>query len=191
MLSCLGRHDEAISQLQLARQLDPHSLIIRTALGRVLYMARKFDAAEAEWRATLEQSPHFIPAMTGLGGACLQRKRYPEAIEVLRDAWEREKNFVRLGSWLGYAYGVSGDAPRAREVLREMQELGKQFHVSPLELAIIHLGLGERQEALTLLEQGYREESDYMIWIKVEPIFDSLRDDPRFQKIVADMKFPN
>lgn len=190
LLSCLGRHDEAVSQFQLARQLDPDSMIIRAALGRALYMARKFDAAEAEWRATLAKTPHFIPALAGVGAAYLQEKRYPEAIQALRDVWERDKNFAPVGAWLGYAYGISGDAPRAREVLQEIQQLAKQVYVSPLELSVIQLGLGEKEEALTLLEQGYREQAEEMIWIKVDPIFDSLRNEPRFQKIIADIKFP-
>jgi tetratricopeptide (TPR) repeat protein len=153
-------------------------------------MARKFDAAEAQARATLALAPNFIPALGGLGAAYLQQKRYPEAIQVLADAWERDKNFAAVGAWLGYAYGISGDAPRTREVLQELQELGKQRYVSPAELAVIHLGLGEREEALTLLERWHREAAEHLAWIKVDPVFDSLRDEPRFQKIIADMKFP-
>jgi tetratricopeptide (TPR) repeat protein len=190
LLSSCGRHDEAISQLQEAAKLDPNSPIIRAALGRTYYMARKFDAAEAEWRSTLTMEPGFVPALAGLGAVYLQQNRYTEAIQILSGIWERDKMFTPVGTWLGYAYGISGDEPRARAVLRKLQDLAKEFYVSPAEVAVIHLGLGEREEALTLLEQGYRDKSENMIRIKVDPIYDSLRDEPRFKKIVADMKFP-
>jgi tetratricopeptide (TPR) repeat protein len=189
-LSQMGRHDEAISELQQARKLDPDSLIIRAALGRVFYMARKFEAAEAEALAILRQVPDFVPALDCLGSVYLMQKRYPQAIKFLRDAWEREKGFVTAEAWLGYAYGASGDAARAREMLQDMQTRSKQDHISVVEPSIVHLGLGEKEQALTLLEQAYREKNGDMMWIKADPIFDSLRDDPRFQKIVADMKFP-
>jgi tetratricopeptide (TPR) repeat protein len=153
-------------------------------------VARKFGASEAECKRALEQDPRFAPALTVLGAVYLQQERYPEAIAVLRDAWQREKNYTTLGAVLGYAYGVSGNAQQARAVLQELQELSKQTRVSPRELAAIHLGLGAKEEALTLLEQAYREGTEGMNQIKVHPMFDSLRDEPRFQKIIADMKFP-
>jgi tetratricopeptide (TPR) repeat protein len=97
-----------------------------------------------------------------LGATYLQQQRYPEANKVLRDAWEQEKNLSLTGGYLGYAHAASGDAPRARAVLQELQELAKQRYVSPVVLAVVHVGLGEMEEALMLLEQGYREGDPYI-----------------------------
>jgi tetratricopeptide (TPR) repeat protein len=189
-LSEMGRHDEAIRQLQLARQLDPNSLIIRVSLAKGLLFARKLDEAEAEARATLEEVPDFSPASALLGSACLYQQQYAEAVKFLREDWERDKNRPFATALLAYAYGVSGDAPRAREMLQELQGAAPRRHVSRLELAMVHLGLGAKEEALTLLEQAYRERDEDMLYINANPDFDSLRNEPRFQKIIADMKFP-
>ena len=156
----------------------------------MLYVGRKYDAAEVEYLATLRLAPNFIAAMEGLSSVYLLQKRYPEAIKLLRQVSEREKEFDMVEASLAYAYGVTGDTARAHEMLQEMERRSAHVHVTPQELAKVHLGLGENEKALTRLQQGYQVAEEEMMWIKTDPIFDSLRDDPRFQKIVADMNFP-
>jgi hypothetical protein len=117
---------------------------------------------------------------------------YNEAIAEFKKALPlrgiSEVGFLRAG--LGHIYAVSGKKTEARKLLAELKQLSEQGYVPAPGLALIHAGLGEKDEAFAWLEQGYEQRAFQMQWIKIEPRWDSLRSDPRFQELIRRMGFP-
>ncbi len=188
----MGRLQEAIAEEKRAQELDPVSLIINFELGIVLYYAREYDQAIEQFRKTLELNPNFRHAQTYLAAAYGQKGMYEQAVAGL------QKSLTLPGgtAWpptmseLGYAYGVSGRKDEARKVLNEMKQLAQQRYVSAHDVALIYMGLGEKDLAFTWLEKAYEERSFLLPNIKAEPRLDSLRSDPRFQDLLRRIGLP-
>jgi tetratricopeptide (TPR) repeat protein len=96
---------------------------------------------------------------------------------------QSERN-PKLLSALGHAYAVSGERDKANQILTELREASRQRYVNPYLLAVIYLGLGDKDQAFVWLDKAFQDRSSFLIWLKVEPQFDSLRDDPRFQDLL-------
>jgi serine/threonine protein kinase/Tfp pilus assembly protein PilF len=188
-LYSIGRHDVSIQQARLALELDPLSSMISTALGVSLYFAGEYDQAIQQYQHTLEASPDFQRAIYWLGFGYIKKERHREAIEQLKLVFDLSGDSVDLAA-LGYAYAVAGQINEAEEVLRQLEELSNQRYVSPVDMAMLHVGLGNNEQAMEYLEIAYGEHADRMSWIKVNPVFVPLRSDPRFQALLQRMNFP-
>ena len=185
-LLATARYEEAIVQLRQAVALDPLSSNHAAGLGFVLYLARRYDQGIREFQKALELEPDMIYAHQGLGWVYEQKKMYREAIA------EQEKA-VNLTNRDGFAVAnlgrVLGDAGRkleAKKLLEELQERSKhRYHyISPCLIAVVQIGLGERDQAIASLEQGYTSRDQWMLYLKVDPHMDDLRSDPRFQDLL-------
>jgi serine/threonine-protein kinase len=182
-LTAMGRHDEALAEIRRAQEIDPLSLIIRAVAGRALYYARRYDEAIDQCRQTLAMDPNFGVAYLFLGRACVQAGRYDEAVAAFRKARELSGGAAVLGE-LGHACAAAGQRDEARKVLDELEELRKQGHVTSARMALICAALGEKDQALTWLDKAYDERADAMVFLKVEPRYDTLREEPRFQDLM-------
>lgn len=180
-----GATEEGIAEIKQALELDPLSLRINTDLGRGFYFAHHYDEAIEQYRKTLELEPNFSPAIGLLGLAYAQKGLYDEAIAEL------QRGIVNSGggpsTWLAYTYGLAGKETEAQKILEELNRRRNVFGAGTL--AIVHTGLKERERALTLLEEAYRERSGWLTLLKVDPIWDPLRSDPRFQDLLRRMNF--
>jgi Flp pilus assembly protein TadD len=114
---------------------------------------------------------------------------FPEAIEQFQRVLRLSGDSVDKAA-LGYALAQAGQRNEAEEVLRQLEELSTQRYVSPVDMAMIHIGLEDNERAIEDLERAYEEHADRMSWIKVNPVFDPLRSDLRFQSILQRMNFP-
>ncbi len=192
-LSYMGRHDEALAELQAARRLDPDSFIMLFDLGKARYFARQYDEAIAELTQMLVRQPRFV---SGHGLICASLTQKGEARRAVADfqAARLPSSQGREGRaappFLGVAYARAGDQVNAREVLKELRLRAQSRYVPVTELAMIYAALDEKEQALEELERGYQERCNEMVSLKVEPLFDSLRGEARFQKLVADLRFP-
>jgi serine/threonine protein kinase/Tfp pilus assembly protein PilF len=182
-LNASGRFDEAIAQANRARQLDPLSLISNTGVAEAYYYARQYDRCIEAFRKDLEidQADTFTHLFTG--AAYQQKSMYSEAIAEYEKARRIENSPWVLAS-LGNGYAVAGRTADARKVLAELEEMSKQRYVSPYNNALIYVGLGEKDQAFVWLNKADEERNDYLVYIKVEPLFDSLRSDPRFADLL-------
>ncbi len=187
-LQALGRVEEAIAEVERARELDPLSLLMETALGRALYMARRFEAAITQCRKALELDPDYVPARFNLGRLLAETGKAREAIGVFKKASKRGE--VLYLAALGYAYARAEEEERARGVLMQLEELARHSYVSAYEVAKIHVGLGEKAEALEWLERAYAERAVGLVAVKVDPVFDPLHSDQQFQGLLRRMALP-
>jgi serine/threonine-protein kinase len=181
-LSVVGRHDEAVAQIQRARELDPLSLIVHANVGYRLYFARRHDQAIKALEKTLELDRNYDLAHIVLGYAYAARGMYAEAISAYEEAIRRGGDTPSVRISLGAAYAGAGDRDRARAILEQL-ETGRRY-VSPGELAILYAALGERERAFASLERAYAEHDLQLQYIGADPAFDGLRDDPRFANLL-------
>ena len=189
-LRVLKRFDEAMAEAKKAQELDPLSLSINTSVGSLFYFARQYDQAIEQLSKTLELDPNFVMAHFYLGWAFEQKGMYEEAIAAFQKVVHISGNVPEFGAGLGHAYAVSGNTVKAREVLNELKALAKQRYVSPYDLALIHTGLGEEDEALDWLEKAYEERSVELALLKVDQRLDTLRKDSRFTDVLRLIGFP-
>jgi serine/threonine-protein kinase len=180
-----GRFDEAIAEMKRALELDPLSLIINADLGATYMNARRPDDAIDQLRRTLQLDPGFYYAHWNLGTALELKGAVESAIAEYQKARELNDDPYILGL-LGHAYALSGRKDQALQILEQLTELSKERYVGAYTFAIVHLGLGDKEQALRWLEQSYRDRAGSDIgFIKVDPALDPLRGDPRFESLVA------
>jgi serine/threonine-protein kinase len=189
LLNAVGRLDEAKAEMKRARELDPLSLIITADSGNAFYYSRQNDEAIAQYKKALDLEPRFFITYLWMGAAYEQKKMYPQAIAE----FQKGLAFVRhpqLIASLGHVYAVTGQREEAQELLDELREISQQRYVNPYLIALIYVGLGEKGQAFAWLEKAYHERFFFLIWLKVEPRFDPLRDDPRFQDLLRRVGLP-
>lgn len=131
----------------------------------------------------LETDPNAVFTHLLLGWTYQQQLKYEDAIAEFQKVRQLESDLWAI-TMLGNVYGVSGRKDEARKMLAELQEEAKKRYVSPYFFALIYIGLGEKDQAFVWLDKADEERNDYMVYLKVEPLFDSLRSDPRFQALV-------
>jgi len=183
-LAALGRLREAIQQIERAVQLDPHSAPHNSIAGWMFHFAGQYDRAIEQGQRSVALEPHFAPGHHRLGMAYEQKSMYDQAVEELQQAATLSGNTPYTISSLGHAYGMCGQTKEAEKVLTELNQLPNP---SPYDSALVHMGLNNRESALELLQKACEEHSHKMIFLKVEPRFDPLRDDPRFNDLLRRM----
>jgi tetratricopeptide (TPR) repeat protein len=189
-LSLLGRHEQAIAESERARELDPLSNIINTWVGSRYFYARQYDKAIEEYRNAVEMDPNFVPVHLVLGQAYEQKHMFQESIGELQRAVKLSSDSPVYVAALAHAYGVTGRRADAQNALVELEQVSRQKYVSPFDLAIARLGLGQTEKALALLDQAVEERSPRAAFLGVEPHFDGLRSDARFQRLMARIGLP-
>lgn len=189
LLSMLGRHDEAIGEINTAKQLDPLSLVINTTVAGTLYLARRYDEARQQIKETLDLNPLYGPAHTTLGWIDLYQNKGSAAVNDFRRAMELSGDSPSLLAGLGCAYAIEGNKRKAREIAAKLEGLSNSEYVSPETLARLYIFTGEDTLALDRLEEAYIMHVNTLNNIYVEPCYDKLRNNPRFQTLLRRMHF--
>jgi eukaryotic-like serine/threonine-protein kinase len=190
LLAALGRSQEAIDQIQRAREADPFSIIIQANLVRVLADARRFDQAIEEGQKAIRDNPNFAPPHFFLGLAYLGAGRRQEAAAEWRKAFEIIPSTPQ-GVWhRGRAEALEGRREDAIRTIAELTEVSRNRYVSPTYIATILIELGERDQAFEWLRRGVEDRSYDIVYLGVDPLFDAVRDDPRFQDLLRGLKLP-
>jgi len=189
-LTCMGRFDEAVTVIKRALKLDPFSLIINTNVGWwVNYFDRRYDQAIDQLQRTLDLDANFIMAHYGLALAYNESGKYSEAILECEKAQRLSGGWLEMTAALGYSQALAGNRKEAEKILGELKEVLPPRYVSSYSIALIYFVLGKREQALDWLEKGYEEKAFFMIWLKVDPRWDSLRSEPRFVSLLQKMGF--
>jgi tetratricopeptide (TPR) repeat protein len=186
-LLTVRRNEEALAEARRARELSPLSPIINVELGAALVRVGRYDEAIQQAHKALEIDPQFARAYTALAAAYEGQGDRPKAVAALEQAASLSG---RAGSaWQGYLYGVSGRRREAVAILAALEERSRNQYVSPQHFAIVHLGLGHKEEAFALLEKAYEERAFEVLGFS-GLLFDRLSDDPRFQDLLRRMRLP-
>jgi TolB-like protein/Tfp pilus assembly protein PilF len=189
-LAPLGRFDDAVAEIKRALELDPLSVIINADVGTVLSTARRYDEAIAQLRRTLEMDPNFYYARWNLGQTLELKGLNDEAIAEYQKAIALDDDPLPL-ALLGHLYAKIGRKDEARQILQQLQESAKYRYVSPYYFGLIHLGLGEKNQTMDLLEKTYETRDGYNIaFLKVDPFLDPLRGDSHFEAFVQKVFAP-
>jgi TolB-like protein/Tfp pilus assembly protein PilF len=183
-LKATGQHERAVAACRRAQKLDPLSTFALVSLAWAFYFARDYERAAAQNLKALEMEPRFTFARWNLGLARAQQGRLGEAVEALEAATEDSGGGLTFKAHFGHVLGLAGERERALAVIEEMEGLARERYVSSYYPAIIRLGLGEYERALELLARAREERSAFLVFLKVEPMFDALRDDPRFAALL-------
>jgi TolB-like protein/DNA-binding winged helix-turn-helix (wHTH) protein/Flp pilus assembly protein TadD len=190
-LSLVGRHAEAIAEAERARELDPLSNIINTWVGSRYFFARQYDKAIEQYRNAAEMDPGFVPVHLVLGHALEQKHMYQEAIAELEKAVNLSGGSPVYMASLAHAYGVAGRQSQAKKLFNDLRNLSKQRYVSSYDLALASLGIGETDQAFTLLARAVEERSPRAAFLGVDPRFDGLRSDARFKDLMIRIGRPS
>src|SRR6266446_4299866 len=182
-LNGLGRFDEAIAKTKKAIELDPLNPFFQMSLSFYQYWARQYDDAIAQARKTLAMDPNSAIAHVLIGLSFLKKGDTAGAIAELQKSKTPDPGAWYQG-FLGYAYAISGERAKAEVALRELEELAKRQYVSPTAFATIYLGLGQKEKCLDWLEKSYEQQDSACWYLKIDQIYDSVRNEPRFQALV-------
>ncbi|HEY1336510.1 MAG TPA: tetratricopeptide repeat protein [Bryobacteraceae bacterium] len=189
-LAPLGRLDEACEQILAAQALDPISSIIARDLARVYFYKHDYDAALDACDHTIELNPHFSPAYWMLGLVQEQRGEFDEAAAAFQRALQISPHSPMMQAALGRNLALSGKPAEALRILRQLQELADRRYVSPFDLAAIQFALGDVDEGFRLLAKAFQDRSFELISLRVDPRWESLRTNPRFQELCGQLNLP-
>ncbi|MDQ6655918.1 MAG: winged helix-turn-helix domain-containing protein, partial [Verrucomicrobiota bacterium] len=179
LLADLGQTDEGVREIRRAYELDPLSLIIGTDVGKVYTVARSYDAAIEQYENVLQMDPKFAQARGLLALTLSLSSRHEEAVAEMQKLEAVESNAMYL-AWRGYVFGRAGRKTEADEALQHLEDLSRQTYVSPLWMAFIFTGLGDKDAAFRWFDKVFEEHAaGGAISLKVNPIFDDFRADPR------------
>jgi serine/threonine-protein kinase len=138
----------------------------------------------------LSRKRNFFPAYYNLGRAYAQSGDYQQAILTFEEA-ARLSGSREVSAPIAYAHARLGRVAEARKILGEIEEVAQTHYVAPPQLALIYLGLGDIEKTLALLDRGFDEKSFWMIYLKADPVYDPLRNYPRFKNLMNRLGFPS
>jgi tetratricopeptide (TPR) repeat protein len=190
LLIAMGRFQDSFVQINKARELDPLSFSINFSLGWRLYLARQYDRAIAQLRNTLEMDPSYELPHLILGQAYEEKGAFDLAIPELRKAVELSHGTPLMLSALAHGYARAGQRTEAQRLLNQLEAASKRQYVSPYYIAIVYVGLGEKEKALSFFEKASEDRSNGLIFMLVEPEMDSVRSDPRFIALERKLRLP-
>ena len=182
-LAGMGRMTDALREINRAQELDPLSLIANVNAGWIFYHARQYDRALEQIRKSLDMDPTFARGHWAISEPLEQQQKYQQATTELEKARQIDETPIML-ALLGHLYAVTGKTSDARRIVTQLNALSKQAYLDPYFLAEIHTALGDRDQAFQELEKAYEQRSSWLVWLKVEPKFDNLRDDARYTSLL-------
>jgi adenylate cyclase len=186
LLTCLGRHDEAIAKSKRAVELEPLSPLMNNDGGYWLVLARRYDEAIVQSRKALELDSNYSWPHYNLGWCFLWKGDRAGAIAEFQKARALDPQPL-FDSALSYARAVSGDRAKAEQILRDLEDAARHRYVSPGSQVYIYLGLGEKEKTYEWLDRLCEAQDFACYWLKVDPVYDSVRNEPRFQALLKKM----
>ena len=185
ILIALGKFDESLAESRKACELDPLSRVFNASYGQCLYFARRYEEAIQQYKRMLSIDDDFHWTHYFMGSAYREQKRYKEALSEFRQALKLVKDEPVIISDLIYTYALAGQKQKAAILLTKLKKMASEVYVSPYDLAVAHLGLGDKDTALDLLEKSEQARDDGVLMINIDPALDDLRSQPRFQAILT------
>ena len=180
-----GRYDEALAESHHLLEIDPDTLLFKAVRAEILYYARRYDEAVAEASSVLRLHPDFVLASYWLGCAYREKKMYPEAISTFERARKMTGDWPFIVMASGHAQALAGNTVEATNALNKLTQMKQARLIPDIYPAAIYVGLGDKDQAFHFLDAAYQERVDRLVYLKVEPMADPLRSDPRFAQLLA------
>jgi TolB-like protein/tetratricopeptide (TPR) repeat protein len=187
--SFTGRLDEAEAEIEIALKLDPLSMIMQEGRAFLFVLRRRYHEAVLLYRRQLVVDPAFYKGWSSMGRALSLMGKYPEALEALEQARQLAGDLPNILGALGQVHALAGNAAKAREFLAALHSMASLRHVPASTFAVIHMGLGEIAQALDWLEKGCDLRESQLTTLKMHPLWDPLRPDPRFHALLGRLNF--
>jgi serine/threonine-protein kinase len=188
LLAAVGRLDEALAEGHVAMELDPVSVAIRRGVGWLHYYAHQPDTAVMHLRRAVVMDPTSPENHRVLALAQMQKGSYDDAAQSVREALALSPESVYARAALGYLEALRGREAEAVQLLLELQARARQHYVSPVAFVTLYVGLRDADRAFHWLEEAYRERRGWLTYLKVEPLFDPIRQEARFEQLLSRMK---
>lgn len=182
-LMYMGRFDESLTEIKQALELDPLSLIINRDLGELYYYNRQYNEAIKQYLKTIEMDPDFIFMYFDLGRVYLKEEMYEEALA------EFQKDSLDL--WIGITCALMGRKDEAQQILNNLKERSKHTYVSNYFLSLLCFALDEKDQGFKYLMKAYENHNSWLMFLKIEPLFDTVRSDPRFIALLKEIRLDN
>jgi len=189
-LKAMGRFDEALAEIEKARELDPLSLAINIGVGHVLYLSGQYDRAIEEYKKAVELDPSFMATHIWFGRPYLEMGMFAEAISELETAVSLSGESTIALAMLGHALASSGRNARAVQILEKLKEKSQSEYVPSYWIAVIYNGFRDKEQVIAWMQKAFEERSSWLVWSNVEPRFAWLRNDPDFASLIKAMDFP-
>ncbi|MEO7649431.1 MAG: tetratricopeptide repeat protein [Bryobacteraceae bacterium] len=183
-LLCRGRFEEALASAKTAIELEPQSLSGNASLGWVYHFSRRYEQAIEQYLKTIGIDPNFFVAYHFLALSYEQKGMYEEAIAACQHVAKQPGGLTVVMGALTHSYAKSGRLDKAAKLLDELMRRREQTYVPAYDLAIIHTGLGQWEQALQWLSEAGHERSTWLTYLRLEPRLDPLRGEPRFQALL-------
>ncbi|HKD79999.1 MAG TPA: protein kinase [Candidatus Angelobacter sp.] len=198
-----GRTQEALNEALEAKKLDPTDMAISAGLCRQYFLARQYDRAVQECLSTRQIESTYFPGQLELGMAYEQQGKFDKALAEYQGAKASIQTLATLAgtpsagetpsieALLGHLYAITGQTAKAKQELTVLQQMSQARYVPPSYFAIIYVALGDKNSAFAALNQSYGQRSEHLLYLKVEPLIDPLRADPRFADLVHRVGLPD
>lgn len=190
LLLTLDRVEESVAQSERAAELDPFNVMLASCVGWHCLYARQFDQAVIRSQRAVEMDPSQFAAHYYLGRAYHQQGRLPEAIASFQQAAELAKGAPPVLAALGYAFATAGQKREAEEVLAALTKRSADRYIPAYDFAVVHAGLGDREQVFQWLEKAYLERSSWLVHVKWDERFAAYRSDPRFAHLLRRIGVP-
>ncbi len=183
-LTAMGRLDDAIEERKTAQQLEPDSPLMDSALGEAYYQARQFDNTITYNKLSLVHDRSYAVALINLGRAYEQKGMFAEALAAYQPILAVAPDDPGLLALSAHVQAVSGKPALARSSLAHLEQMRAKKYVPAVYIALVYVGLGDRDKAFEWLETAYEERCEYLVYLPTEPLADPLRQDPRFPRFI-------
>jgi TolB-like protein/DNA-binding winged helix-turn-helix (wHTH) protein/Tfp pilus assembly protein PilF len=190
MLRHLGRRQESIAEARRALELDPLSPLTNEELADAHMSAREYDAAIEQYQKTLDLYPNQAAPRDSLGWAYVYKRMYDRGMEEIRKSIALYGEDPSLSPEIAFIYGTTGRKDEARKILQRLLSASKTVPIAAHHFALVYIGIGDKEEAFTWLEKAFEQHSPMMAWLEVDPRFDSLRQEPKFQNLIRRVGLP-
>ena len=188
LLASRGEHDAALLEGHTALELDPASVSARRGVGWLACYARRFDQALDHLARAIEMNPMAVESYRILGMTLGLQDKWREAERILREALPLPGAGAYTKATLGWVLARAGKKGEAERLLQELETVARESYVSPVAFAICHLGLGNLDRTLDWAERAYDEKRGWLVYFKVNPMLDPLRNEPRFRSLLQKMR---
>ncbi|MGD0507581.1 MAG: tetratricopeptide repeat protein, partial [Terriglobales bacterium] len=183
-LTAMGYLEQAIAERKRAVSIEPMSPLLNVALGEAYYEAHRFSDSIGSYQAALSIDPHYGVAIIQIGRNYEQMGMYPQALQAYQSILAFAPHDPALLALLGHLYAVSGQKAAARGIISQLQQIGGERYVPSLYVAMIYIGLDDKNQAFAWLDKAYEERCEYLVYLPTDPMADPLRNDPRFPALL-------